>query len=147
MIKILESGYRRNLPQHKKGHKWQLAANITQQWKAESISSKIKKKTVMPTLTTFNQLSSGSPSPNNHRIKRHKRNPNWRSKMSLFADEMILHTENSKDATRKLLKLINEFGKVAGYNINTQKSLTFLQTKCKKHKLRKQSQLPLHQKE
>ena len=67
--------------------------------------------------------------------------------MSLFADDMILYTENSKDATRKLLKLINEFGKVAGYNINTQKSLTFLQTKCKKHKLRKQSQLPLHQKE
>ena len=39
---------------------------------------------------------------------------------------MILYIENLKDATRKLLKLINEFGKVAGYKINTQKSLAFL---------------------
>ena len=36
-------------------------------------------------------------------------------KLSLFADDMILYTENPKDATRKLLELINEFGKVAGY--------------------------------
>ena len=36
---------------------------------------------------------------------------------------MILYTENPKDATRKLLELINEFGKVAVYEINTQKSL------------------------
>ena len=39
---------------------------------------------------------------------------------------MILYIENPKDATRKLLELINEFGKVAGYKINAQKSLTFL---------------------
>ena len=36
-------------------------------------------------------------------------------KLSLFADDMILYIENPKDATRKLLELINEFGKVAGY--------------------------------
>ena len=39
---------------------------------------------------------------------------------------MILYIENPKDATRKLLDLINEFGKVAGYKINAQKSLAFL---------------------
>ena len=39
---------------------------------------------------------------------------------------MILYIENPKDATRKLLELINEFGKVAGYKINTQKSVAFL---------------------
>ena len=39
---------------------------------------------------------------------------------------MILYIENHKDATRKLLELINEFGKVAGYKINAQKSLAFL---------------------
>ena len=47
-------------------------------------------------------------------------------KLSLFADDMILYIENPKDATRKLLELINEFGKVAGYKINAQKSLAFL---------------------
>ena len=39
---------------------------------------------------------------------------------------MILYIENPKDATRKLLELINEFGKVAGYKINAQKSLALL---------------------
>ena len=47
-------------------------------------------------------------------------------KLSLFADDMILYIENPKDATRKLLELINEFGKGAGYKINAQKSLAFL---------------------
>ena len=39
---------------------------------------------------------------------------------------MILYTENPKDGIRKLLELISEFSKVAGYKINTQKSLAFL---------------------
>ena len=43
--------------------------------------------------------------------------------LSLFADDMILYIENPKDSTRKLLELINEYSKVAGYKINTQKSL------------------------
>ena len=47
-------------------------------------------------------------------------------KLSLFADDMILYIENPKDNIRKLLELINEFSKVAGYKINTQKSLAFL---------------------
>ena len=50
-------------------------------------------------------------------------------KLSLFADDRILYIENPKDTTRKLLELINEFGKVAGYKINAQKSLAFLYTK------------------
>ena len=41
---------------------------------------------------------------------------------------MVLYIENPKDATRKLLKLINEFGKVAGYKLNTQKSVALLYT-------------------
>ena len=41
---------------------------------------------------------------------------------------MIIYIENPKDATRKLLELINEFGKVAGYKINTQNYLAFLYT-------------------
>ena len=49
-------------------------------------------------------------------------------KLSLFADDMILYIENLKDSTRKLLELINEYRKVAGYKINIQKSLAFLYT-------------------
>ena len=41
---------------------------------------------------------------------------------------MILYIENPKDATRKLLELINEFSKVAGHKINIQKSVAFLYT-------------------
>ena len=51
-------------------------------------------------------------------------------KLSLFADDMIfiLYIENPKYSTRKLLELINEYSKVTGYKINTQKSLAFLYT-------------------
>ena len=41
---------------------------------------------------------------------------------------MILYTEDTKGTTRKLLELINEYSKVAGYKINTEKSLAFLYT-------------------
>ena len=53
-------------------------------------------------------------------------------KLSLFADDMILYIENPKDSTRKLLELINEYSKVVGYKINTQKSLAFLCTNNEK---------------
>ena len=53
-------------------------------------------------------------------------------KLSLFADDMILYIENPKHSTRKLLELINEYSKVAGYKINTQKSLAFLYTNNEK---------------
>ena len=51
-------------------------------------------------------------------------------KLSLFADDMILYIENPNVSTRKLL--INEYSKVAGYKINTQKSLVFLYTNNEK---------------
>ena len=53
-------------------------------------------------------------------------------KLSLFADDMILYIENPKDSTRKLLELINEYSKVAGYKINTQKYHAFLYTNNEK---------------
>ena len=53
-------------------------------------------------------------------------------KLSLFADHMILYIENSKDSIRKLLELISEYSKVAGYKINTQKSLALLYTNKEK---------------
>ena len=47
---------------------------------------------------------------------------------------MILYIENPKDNIKKLLELISEFSKVAGYKINTQKSLAFLYTNNEKLK-------------
>ena len=69
-------------------------------------------------------------------------------KLSLFADDIILYIENLKASIRKLLELINEYSKVAGYKINTQKSLAFLHTNNEKtEKLRKQHHSPLQHKE
>ena len=85
----------------------------------------------MSTLTSVIQCNFAIPSHRNQRIKRNRRNPNWEKVISLsvFADDMILYIASPKDAIIKLLELINEFVKVAGYNINTQKSLEFLYTK------------------
>ena len=47
------------------------------------------------------------------------------STKNVQTDDMILYTENPKDSTRKLVELINEYSKVTGYKINTQKSLAF----------------------
>ena len=84
----------------------------------------------MPTFTTVIQHSLGSPSHSNWTRKRNKGNPNLKKEviLSLFADDMILYTENPKKATRKPLELIDEFGNIAGYKINTHKSLAFLYT-------------------
>ena len=53
-------------------------------------------------------------------------------KLSLFADDMILYTENPKNSARKLLELINDYNKVEGYKINTQKYFAFLYTNNEK---------------
>ena len=63
-------------------------------------------------------------------------------KLSLFADDMILYIENPKDTTRKLLELINEFGQVAGYKVNTQKSVAFLYTNNERSEREIQETIP-----
>ena len=124
MIKNLpESRNRRNIPQHNKSYIWQTdSKHYPQWWKIESISPKVRNKTRVPTLTTTIQHSFGSFSHRSQIRKRNKRNPDWkrRSKLSLFADDMILYIGNPKDSTRKLLELINEYSKAAGYKINTE---------------------------
>ena len=88
----------------------------------------------MPTLTNTIQHSSGSFGHSNQSRKRNKRIQTGKEevKLSLFADDMILYIENPNHSTRKLLELINEYSKVAGYKINTQKSLAFLYTNNEK---------------
>ena len=97
----------------------------------------------MSTLTTIIQHSFGSFS-HSREEKEIKGIPIGKEevKLSLFADDMILYTENPKDATRKLLELINAFGKVAGYNINAQKSLAFLYTNDEKSESEMKETLP-----
>ena len=62
---------------------------------------------------------------------------------------MILYIEHPKDATRKLLELINEYSKVGGYKINTQKFLAFLYTNNEKseREIKDSIPSPLQQKE
>ena len=86
----------------------------------------------MPTLTTTIQHSFGSFGHSNQSRKRNEIQIGKEVKLSLFADDMILYIENPKDSTRKLLELINGYSKVAGYKINTQKSLAFLHTNNEK---------------
>ena len=52
-------------------------------------------------------------------------------KISLFADDMIVYISDPKNSNRELLNLINSFSAVAGYKINSNKSMAFLYTKDK----------------
>ena len=64
------------------------------------------------------------------------------AKLSLFADNMTLYIENPKNTIRKLLELISKFSKVAGYKINTQKSLAFLYTNNEKSERETKESIP-----
>ena len=92
----------------------------------------------MSTFATVIQHSSGSPSySREEKAIKGIQIGKEEVKLSLFADDIILHIENPKDS--KLLELINEFSKVSGYKTNTWK--------YQKVKLRNQSHSPLQQKE
>ena len=79
-------------------------------------------QTRMSTLITIIQHCFTSPSLGNQKRKIKGIQTGKEVKLSFFADDMILYIENLKDVTRKILQLTNEFGKFAGYKINTQKS-------------------------
>ena len=97
----------------------------------------------MPTLTTIIQHSFGSFSHGNQRRKiKEIQIGKEEVKLSLFASDMILYIQNPKDATRKLLEIINEFGRVAGYKMNAQKSLAFLYTNDEKSEREIKETLP-----
>ena len=132
------------ISQQNKKHIWEThSKNYPQWWKTENISSKIKNKTRVPTLTITIQHSFGSPSHSNRRRKRNKSNPDWERqiKLSLFADNMIFYKENLKDTTRKLLELINDVAKLQNIKLIHRNPLHFytLTMRKQKEKLRKQS--------
>ena len=146
-----ESRHRRNILQHNKSYIWQThSKHYPQWWKIESIFPEIRNKTrvrlspllfsiILEVLTTAIREEKEIKGIQIGKAE---------AKLSLFADDMILYTENPKDSTRKLLELINEYSKVAGYKINTQKSLAFQYTNNEKiEKSRKQFHSPLQWKE
>ena len=98
------------------------------------VFSKIRNKTRMPTLTTFIHFSFRNSSHGNQIRKINKGIQIGKEiiKISLLVSDMIPYIENSKDATSKLLDLINELGKVAGCKTNIQISIAFLYTNNKR---------------
>ena len=88
----------------------------------------------MPILITTIQHSFGSFGHSNQKEKEIKGIQIGKEevKLSLFADDMILYIEHLKHSTRKLL--INEYSKVAGYKINTQKPLHSYTLKMRKQR-------------
>ena len=64
-------------------------------------------------------------------------------KVSPFVDDMIIYIKNPKDATRKLLELVNEFGKVVEYKIIIQKSVAFLYTNNERTERENKETIPL----
>ena len=97
----------------------------------------------MFTFTTIIQHSSRSPSYSRQEKEiKGIQTGQEEVKFSLFADDMILYIKNPKDSIRKLLELISEFSKVAGYKINTQKSLAFLYTNNKNSKREFKESIP-----
>ena len=118
----LESGQRRNLPWHDRGHIWQThSKHHSQWWKDESISSKIRKRQRYPlSALLFNIVLEVLATA----VRKEKEIKGTHVvnevKLSLSVDDMILNIENPEDATRKLLELINKFDKIAEYKINTQ---------------------------
>ena len=82
--KLSKSRNRRNIPQHNKSYIWQTHSKHYPQWrKIESISSKVMKKTRVPTLTTTVQHSFGSFGHSNQSRKRDKRNSDWKRSKTL----------------------------------------------------------------
>ena len=53
---------------------------------------------------------------------------NEETKLSHFADDMMVYLQNSRESTKKLVEIINSFSKVSGYKINAHKSSAFLYT-------------------
>ena len=142
-----------NLSQHKKAQIWQTEnKHHSQWWKPGSISYKIKNNTRVLTFASITQHNCVSPNHRNRKRKRSKTNPNWRSNTVTLCKWHVATHRKSLDDTRKLLDPINEFSKVSGYKINTQKSFAVLYTipipiatNDQKEKLKKQFHLLLKQ--
>ena len=147
-----ESRHRGNLPQYNERHIWQThSQHHLQWWKTETISLRSRRRQGCPLSPLLFNIALEVLATSIREEKEIKgiQIRKEEVKLSLFTHDMILYIENPKDATRKLLELINEFGKVAGYKISAQKSLAFLYTNDEKseREIKEILPLPLQQKE
>ena len=148
--KLFKNGHRGNLPQQSKGHIWYITANIIlngEKLKAFPLRSRTRQGCPLSPLLFHIVLEVLATA-----IREEKEIKGIQIgkevKLSLFVDDIILYIENPKDSIRKLLELIGEFSKIAGYKTNIQNHLHFymLTMKNQKEKLRNQSHSPLQQK-
>ena len=145
-----ERRHRRNIPQHNKSYIWQtLSRHYPQWWKIESIPLKSGTRQGCPLSPLLFKIVLEVLATAIREEKEIKGIQIGKEevKLSLFKGDMILYVENPKDATRKLLELINEYSKVSGYKINTHRSLASytLTMRKQKEKLKKQFHSPLQQ--
>ena len=128
MIKTSKNGHRRNLPQHSKAIYDKSTTNIIlsgKKLKAFPLRSETRQGCPLSPLL-FNIVLEVLATAIREEKEINGTQIRKEVKLSLFADDMILYTENPKDSIRKLLELISEFSKVAGYKVNGEKSLAFL---------------------
>ena len=131
LIKTLQCRDRGNIPQHLKSHLRKTHIKYHSQWgNTGSLSPKIRNTTGMSTLDTAIQhaLEVLASAIRQQKGIKGVQIGKEKFKLSLFADDMILYIENPKESTPRLLELIQQFGSVAGYKINAQKSVAFLYT-------------------
>ena len=124
-----ESRHRGNLPQHNKGHIRQTHSNIVlngEKLKPFPLRSGTRQGCPFSPLLFNIVLEVLATAIREEKEIKGIQIRKEEVKLSVFADDMILYIENPKDATIKLLELINEFGKVVGYKINAQKSLSLI---------------------
>ena len=120
-LKLFKNGHRRNLSQHSKGYiGWAIANSILNGEKLKACPLRSETIQGCPFSPLFFNiilefLATEIREENGIKGIRIRKEV----KLSLFADDMILYIENPKDSIRKLLELISEFSKVAGYKINT----------------------------
>ena len=118
--------------------------------KTGTFPSKMRKKTRMPTLTTLIQPNKRSPSQSNQGRRKTKSIQIGKNKvkLSLFAGDIILYTENPEDSTKKQLETINKYSKAARYKI-IQKSAMFLyaNNEITEREIKKTIHLQVQQKE
>ena len=122
MIKrnLQQSGNRENIPQHNKGHMWQTYSQHHTQWeKTKSFSIKISPRQgcLLSPLLFHRVLGLLATVIKQEKDGKGIQIGKEEAKLSLFADDMIVYKENPIDSTKKLLDLINEFGKTAGYKV------------------------------